>query len=162
MGGGTGRARQAKRGEKRKRPKSTKGRSKRTGGVKKTGRRGRRRTSGGPGEPVKSLAAGILTGELMGDLKNGEEKVIASVRVDGSCVSVILRRSAAGERLTKREYDVLWLMAKGLRNREIAKQLHITERTVKNHVTQIIAKLGVRSRTEAVSQALRDKLIKLD
>lgn len=64
--------------------------------------------------------------------------------------------------LTRREYDVLRLISKGLRNREIAKRLHITERTVKNHVTQIIAKLRVRSRTEAVSQALKDKLIRLD
>ncbi len=64
-----------------------------------------------------------------------------------------------GHDLTKRECDVLCLMTQGLRNKEIAGQLHITERTVKNHVTRVIAKLGVRSRTEAVIQALREKLI---
>ncbi len=64
-----------------------------------------------------------------------------------------------GRDLTKRECDVLCLMTQGLRNKEIAAQLHITERTVKNHVAQVIAKLGVRSRTEAVAQALREKLI---
>jgi DNA-binding NarL/FixJ family response regulator len=64
--------------------------------------------------------------------------------------------------LTKREYEVLNLLAGGLRNREIAEKLNITERTVKNHVTQIISKLGVKSRTEAVTQALRDKLIQID
>ena len=62
--------------------------------------------------------------------------------------------------LTNRELEVLKLVAEGLRNREIAKQLHITERTVKNHVAKIIAKLGVKSRTEAVSQAVKEKLIK--
>lgn len=67
-----------------------------------------------------------------------------------------------GRDLTKREHDVLCLMAQGLRNKEIASQLHITERTVKNHVTQVIAKLGVRSRTEAVARALGEKLIQLD
>jgi len=68
----------------------------------------------------------------------------------------------AGYDLTKREYEVLRFLAKGMRNREIARRLNITERTVKNHVTQIIAKLGVKSRTEAVTQALKDKLIQLD
>jgi DNA-binding NarL/FixJ family response regulator len=77
---------------------------------------------------------------------------------------LVKRVSAAqrGHGLTKREYEVLCFLAKGQRNREIAKRLNITERTVKNHVTQIIAKLGVKSRTEAVTKALKDKLIELD
>ncbi|MBN1812604.1 MAG: response regulator transcription factor [Anaerolineae bacterium] len=77
---------------------------------------------------------------------------------------LVKRVSAAqgGHGLTKREYEVLCFLAKGMRNREIAKRLNITERTVKNHVTQIIAKLGVKSRTEAVTKALKDKLIELD
>ena len=75
-----------------------------------------------------------------------------------------MERVAARKRaqsLTEREYDVLRLLAEGLRNKDIAKRLHITERTVKNHVTHIIAKLGVKSRTEAVTQALKDRMIKL-
>ncbi len=64
--------------------------------------------------------------------------------------------------LTKREQEVLCLLAKGLRNKEIAGQLNITERTVKSHVANIIAKLGVSSRTEAVSQALKEGRVKLD
>lgn len=67
-----------------------------------------------------------------------------------------------GPELTSREYEVLCFLAKGLRNREIARRLSITERTVKNHVTQIIAKLGVKSRTQAVTRALKEKLIQLD
>ncbi len=64
--------------------------------------------------------------------------------------------------LTQREEEVLGLLAKGLRNKEIASQLNIAERTVKSHVANIIAKLGVSSRTEAVSQALKEGRVKLD
>jgi DNA-binding NarL/FixJ family response regulator len=64
--------------------------------------------------------------------------------------------------LTQREQEVLCLLAKGLRNKEIASQLNITERTVKSHVANIIAKLGVSSRTEAVSQALKEGRVKFD
>jgi DNA-binding NarL/FixJ family response regulator len=57
------------------------------------------------------------------------------------------------EQLTPRELDILNLMAKGLRNKEIASQLFITERTVKFHANAIYRKLDVGSRTEAVSKA---------
>jgi len=67
-----------------------------------------------------------------------------------------------GKHLTKREYTVLTFIAKGLRNKDIADKLNITERTVKNHVTNIISKFGVDNRTEALSYALRKGLIKLD
>ncbi len=64
--------------------------------------------------------------------------------------------------LTQREQEVLRLLAKGLRNKEIASQLNITERTAKSHVANIITKLGVNSRTEAVSRALKEGRVKLD
>jgi DNA-binding NarL/FixJ family response regulator len=67
-----------------------------------------------------------------------------------------------GLTLTDREHEVLRFLARGWRNREIAQHLCISERTVKNHVTNIITKLGVKSRTEAVSQAFKEGLIKLD
>ena len=57
--------------------------------------------------------------------------------------------------LTKKELEVLRLMAKGLSNKEIASELYITERTVKFHVSNIFSKLGVFSRTEAVLYAIR-------
>jgi DNA-binding NarL/FixJ family response regulator len=66
------------------------------------------------------------------------------------------------QHLTNREDEVLRLLARGLRNKDIAEQLQITERTVKSHVASIIAKLGVKSRTEALSQALREGLVNLD
>jgi len=58
--------------------------------------------------------------------------------------------------LTKREREVLELMAQGMENVEIARALVVTEHTVKFHVSNIYGKLGVRSRTEAILLALRE------
>ena len=58
------------------------------------------------------------------------------------------------EPLTARERDILRLMVEGLSNREIADELVITEGTVKNHVTNILSKLGVHSRTQAALKAI--------
>jgi DNA-binding NarL/FixJ family response regulator len=62
--------------------------------------------------------------------------------------------SASPEPLTGRELEILRLMARGHSNREIADALTITEGTVKNYVSGILAKLGVRDRTRAVLKAL--------
>ena len=56
--------------------------------------------------------------------------------------------------LSRRETEVLRLMAGGYNNREIAEALHTTEGTVKNHVSNVLSKLGVRDRTRAVLKAL--------
>ncbi|MDD4335246.1 MAG: response regulator transcription factor [Desulfotomaculaceae bacterium] len=63
--------------------------------------------------------------------------------------------------LTRREYDVLRLVAHGDSNRSIADQLYISEKTVKNHLTNIFQKLGVEDRTQAAIQAVKNKLIAL-
>jgi DNA-binding NarL/FixJ family response regulator len=60
------------------------------------------------------------------------------------------------DRLTEREVEVLRLMTGGYSNREIARALQVTEGTVKNHVSSILSKLGVRDRTRAVLQAVRE------
>jgi DNA-binding NarL/FixJ family response regulator len=62
-------------------------------------------------------------------------------------------------RLTEREMEVLRLMARGMNNRDIAKDLFISENTVKNHVRNILEKLQIHSRMEAVMVAVREKLI---
>ena len=72
-----------------------------------------------------------------------------------------LLREERAETLTERELQVLELIAKGYRNKEIARELNITERTVKFHANIIFQKLEVDSRTEAVSEALRRGIIKL-
>lgn len=64
-------------------------------------------------------------------------------------------------RLTRREREVLTLVAEGLGNRDIAKRLFISENTVKNHLRGILEKLGLRSRTEAASYALRNGVVSL-
>src|SRR5579862_8088291 len=62
-------------------------------------------------------------------------------------------------RLTEREIQVLKLVARGMNNRDIAKELFISENTVKNHVRNILEKLQIHSRMEAVMIAVRQKLI---
>lgn len=64
-------------------------------------------------------------------------------------------------RLTDREMEVLRLVAKGMNNREIAKQLFISENTVKNHVRNILDKLQLHSRMEAVVYAVRERMLEI-
>jgi NarL family two-component system response regulator LiaR len=61
--------------------------------------------------------------------------------------------------LTEREREVLALMVEGLNNTQIAGRLTVSPSTIKSHVSNILAKLGVSSRTEAVALALRNHLI---
>jgi DNA-binding NarL/FixJ family response regulator len=63
------------------------------------------------------------------------------------------------ERLTPREQEVLRLVSGGLGNKEIGERLHISEHTVKFHISSVLGKLGAASRTEAVSQGIRQGLI---
>jgi DNA-binding NarL/FixJ family response regulator len=67
----------------------------------------------------------------------------------------------AVEPLTPRELEVLRLLALGLQNKEIAARLSVTERTVKFHVSSILAKLGAGNRTEAVRTAMQHGLIQV-
>jgi len=64
-------------------------------------------------------------------------------------------------RLTDREMEVLRLVAQGLNNRDIAKALFISENTVKNHIRNILEKLHLHSRMEAVVYAVREKMIEI-
>jgi DNA-binding NarL/FixJ family response regulator len=63
--------------------------------------------------------------------------------------------------LTKRELEVLKLLSVGMYNKEIAEKLEISERTVKNHVSNIFKKLEVTDRTQAAVFTIRNNLIQI-
>lgn len=70
-----------------------------------------------------------------------------------------VRAPESPESLTERETDVLRLLAQGLSNKEIARTLHLGEKTIKTHVSNILSKLGVPSRTQAALYAVRIGLV---
>lgn len=72
------------------------------------------------------------------------------------------RHRSVAPRLTDRELEVLRLVAAGMSNREIAGELFIAENTVKNHVRNILEKLHLHSRMEAVVYAMREKLLEVE
>jgi two-component system, NarL family, response regulator LiaR len=73
-----------------------------------------------------------------------------------------VRVPESSEDLTERETEVLKRVARGRANKEIARDLFVEERTVKSHVTSILRKLGVKSRTQAALYAVRTGLITVD
>jgi DNA-binding NarL/FixJ family response regulator len=76
-------------------------------------------------------------------------------------VAAEIAEHATDDVLTPREIDVLRLVAKGNANKEIAGKLSVTEETVKGHVKNILAKLGVHDRTHAVTIGLKRGIIDL-
>jgi DNA-binding NarL/FixJ family response regulator len=66
---------------------------------------------------------------------------------------------SVAERLTKRELEILQLLAHGLTQKQMAAQLYISPKTVGTHIEHILAKLGVRSRAQAVAIAFREDLV---
>lgn len=119
-------------------------------------------------EAVEAGASGFL------DKTEAVESAISAVKavaagealIDATTLSRLLRRSAEEraarrdterltEQLTAREREILQLVAQGLRNEEIARSLHLSVRTVQTHVQNVLGKLGVHSRLEAVAFAAR-------
>jgi two-component system, NarL family, response regulator LiaR len=84
-------------------------------------------------------------------------QVLLSPGVAASLIGEI-KEPAPSDALTKREMEVLGLMANGESNREIASRLFLSEQTVKSHVSRILGKLGVASRTQAAVYAMRHGL----
>jgi DNA-binding NarL/FixJ family response regulator len=118
-----------------------------------------------------ALADGALRRRLAALLRADPELLLVSDPetadlVVRSAVEPPLLASAAPElaldaTLTPRELEVLSLLAQGLGNRVIARALDISVHTAKYHVASLLAKLGARSRTEAVAQAIRRGLVPL-
>jgi DNA-binding NarL/FixJ family response regulator len=77
-------------------------------------------------------------------------------------IAQLTKPAASGDTLTERERDVLRLAARGQTNKQIGAELAISDRTVQNHLANIYAKLGVASRTEAVTAAFQRNLIRLN
>lgn len=116
----------------------------------------------------KALEAGAI-GYLLKDVSADElAKAIRSANAGRATLSPEAAQSlvenaslppAPGLDLTERERDVLALMIEGLSNTQIAGRLTVSPSTIKSHVSNILSKLGVASRTEAVTLALRNHII---
>ncbi len=121
-------------------------------------------------EAVRAGAAGYL---LKGSPRQEIFKAIRVAQAGGSLLeplvaSKLIRQMSERNLdevdavdLTRRELEVLKLLARGLQNKEIASQLSISERTVKFHVSSILAKLDAGNRTEAVAFAVQRDIIDL-
>jgi DNA-binding NarL/FixJ family response regulator len=87
------------------------------------------------------------------------ESLLPSAVVEKVVAHLAEPQPAQAEELSARECQVLAMLAQGATNKAIATRLHISERTVKAHVTSMFNKLGVNSRAEAVAAALRNGLL---
>jgi DNA-binding NarL/FixJ family response regulator len=116
---------------------------------------------------VGAVRAGAI-GYLLKDTKADElcraikAAAAGQVQLSPQAVARLMREVRAPdspETLTERETDVLRLLARGKANKEVAQALSIGEKTVKTHVSNILAKLGVQSRTQAALHAVRIGLV---
>ncbi|HET8521941.1 MAG TPA: response regulator transcription factor [Thermomicrobiales bacterium] len=116
---------------------------------------------------IRAVRAGA-TGYLLKDTDAAElcraihAAALGQVQLAPQAAARLMREVAAPrspDTLTERETDVLRLLAKGLANKEIARELAIGDKTVKSHVSSILSKLGVQSRTQAALHAARIGLV---
>jgi DNA-binding NarL/FixJ family response regulator len=111
----------------------------------------------------QAMAAGAVTYLLKDTLSDDLIRVIREVhaghRPNHPNVDAVMRRRESQRVLTSRETEVLQLVSHGLRNREIALSLKISEETVQVHVRNILAKLQVNDRTAATTMAFRRGII---
>lgn len=123
-------------------------------------------TYDGDADIHRALSAGacsyLVKDVLVGELVKAIRGAAAGKRVIPAAVATRLAEFTPRIDLTAREVEVLRLVAKGLRNREIARVIGRTEGTVKVHLKNIHEKLGVEDRTEAVTLALQRGIIHLD
>jgi DNA-binding NarL/FixJ family response regulator len=116
---------------------------------------------------VRAVRAGA-TGYLLKDTEAAElcraihAAAAGQVQLAPAAAAKLMREVAAPkspETLTERETEVLRLLAHGRANKEIARELSISERTVKSHISSILGKLDVQSRTQAALHAARIGLV---
>jgi two-component system NarL family response regulator len=122
-------------------------------------------TYDGDEDIYRALEAGaqayLLKDMLCDEILTAIRAVHAGQRRIPAAVGTRLAERMSGLELSGREQQVLELVAKGKSNQEIATDLDITEATVKGHLTNILSKLGVSDRTQAVIAALRRGLVHL-
>lgn len=123
-------------------------------------------TFDGDADIQRALEAGargyLLKNVRRATLIEAVRAVAAGQRYLPPATAARLVEAMESERLTARELDVLALLAKGMRNREIAEELRLAEPTIKIHVNNLLRKLQVKDRTEAAVVALRRGLIHLE
>jgi DNA-binding NarL/FixJ family response regulator len=122
--------------------------------------------AGARGYLLKNLESGELRGMLEA-VERGEAAITPAIA--GRILAELARTEPAGgaaapepadpDRLTERELDVLRLVVAGLRNKEIAARLGISENTVKFHLRNILDKLHAQNRAEVVARAMREGLV---
>jgi DNA-binding NarL/FixJ family response regulator len=113
---------------------------------------------------IRAGAIGYLLKDTQAEEINRAIKAAAAGQVQLSPEAAVrlvreVRAPESPESLTERETEVLRLLAKGFSNKEIAQDLVIGEKTVKTHVSSILSKLGVPSRTQAALYAVRIGLV---
>lgn len=123
-------------------------------------------TFDGDEDIYRALQAGakgyLLKGMNAGELTDAIRAVHAGKSKIPAVVAERLAERVSGTELTTRELEVLRLIVKGLSNKEIGDQLHISEATVKTHINNLLSKLGVSDRTQAATTALQRGLVHLE
>jgi DNA-binding NarL/FixJ family response regulator len=118
---------------------------------------------------LRAIEAGA-TGYLLKDCPRDElfRAIPAAARGEAVLAPAVTTRvmgwmlAPAEEALSAREIEVLSLVARGMGDKEIAREIHISEATVKTHLIHIYGKLGVGDRTAAVTTALQRGILRLD
>jgi NarL family two-component system response regulator LiaR len=109
------------------------------------------------GDEVIQAIRGVVAGEMVLSPSVGQQLIKEAARLPTKALPL-----PAGEKLSKRELEVLKLAARGLSNKDIAEKLGLSLRTTKGHLVEVFSKLGVGSRTEAVITGLRAGFLSLD